>query len=521
MAEPCSFESNADPADQDELQYCVANFNHLCRLCLSNDRLVSIFSNVQGRNVYYVRHYVKFALDLLAIKINKHDTMPNFLCERCERNLYIIAKFKKKCDDSLRILRCVSGSIKAANKVEDSMVTDTTGRNRQRKRKYMKTKSPAAQQQEYIDILQKLPQGINVAKIKKDSTIDVVKEDKKNNQASNEPACNKQFHSSIEVHVLKEEVLPESEEQQEQHLIERPFDDLGDSDLGEFEQDDNWVPMVPGDTGTYRQESSAYHEDQTIALEEEEVVERDYEEVKLEWEQCEPTRKYSTRRTTREREEAEGVKASKAKIVCSVCGSMVNNIKTHMAIHSEVRPHQCEQCPKSFTSRHKLQSHTNSVHLRRRDFKCEVCGKAFLEKNNLKGHLRIHIGERKYRCDLCPKTFLFAGTLRCHKLTHTQEKTHACQVCGKLFLMRTTLNKHLRVHNDERPHRCDVCDKRFRTATHKVVHMRTHTGEKPLVCRICGMGFAQHKARSVHMKTKHLDQLMALNLIDEKGHLKV
>lgn len=86
--------------------------------------------------------------------------------------------------------------------------------------------------------------------------------------------------------------------------------------------------------------------------------------------------------------------------------------------------------------------------------------------------------------------------------------------------MRTTLNKHLYVHSNERPHKCDMCDKAFRTSTHKIVHMRTHTGERPLQCRICGLGFAHHKARSVHMKTKHAEELAALDMLDERGHLK-
>uniref|UniRef100_A0A182RLV2 C2H2-type domain-containing protein n=1 Tax=Anopheles funestus TaxID=62324 RepID=A0A182RLV2_ANOFN len=85
-------------------QYYADNFNRLCRLCLSQDGLVAIYYNVQGRNVYFIRNFVKLALDLLQIKINKHDALPAFLCVKCERNLKIITNFKRKCDESMKML---------------------------------------------------------------------------------------------------------------------------------------------------------------------------------------------------------------------------------------------------------------------------------------------------------------------------------------------------------------------------------------------------------------------------------
>lgn len=174
--------------------------------------------------------------------------------------------------------------------------------------------------------------------------------------------------------------------------------------LEDKDSDEDWCPDKPNQTGDEPNEQSA----------------KNAPEVKKE------RRKRGKNTTTALKGRSR--KLTKEKTICPVCGALVNNIKCHMVIHEEVRPHQCAECPKNFTSRNKLQSHINSVHLKKRDYKCEICGKAFLEKNNLKGHLRIHKGDRKYKCDLCPKTFLFAGTLRCHKLTHTQDKKHECQV---------------------------------------------------------------------------------------------
>ncbi|KFB53851.1 hypothetical protein ZHAS_00022291 [Anopheles sinensis] len=465
------------------LQFYADNFDRLCRLCLSTDQLVAIYSNVQGRNVYYVRNFVKFALDLLAVKINKHDKLPNFVCQRCERSLCIIFKFKQKCDRSLAILQRVQESMSKQKKVDAPEADDQEKPKLQRKRK----RRAVSKLVNCEEILKQLPAGINVGKVGKNGGVTVADkctvEQEPNMIIVEQTASISYFESGIEP------ALDQNEPEDPIHVGEQNIGVSSEQDHGNEQLDPGAIP----------------EEEQKIAppkIEEEqllELLEIDHHELETE------KNKSNGRR----------------RAVCPICGAMVNNVKSHLVVHSNVRPHQCDRCPKSFTTRNKLQSHTNSVHLRKRDFKCDVCGKAFLEKNNLKGHMRIHSGERNYTCDICGKSFLFAGTLRCHKLTHTQEKNHECQICGKLFLMRTTLNKHLNVHTDERPHKCDLCEKRFRTSTHKVVHMRTHTGEKPLGCYICEMSFAHHKARSVHMKTKHPEDLVKLGLIDDRGHLKV
>ncbi|XP_035892595.1 zinc finger protein 37 isoform X2 [Anopheles stephensi] len=452
-------------------KYYADNFNHLCRLCLSQERLVAIYYNVQGRNAYYIRNFVKLALDLLKIKINKHDALPNFLCEKCERNLNIITNFKRKCDESMKLLN----GIRESRSRRDQLDTPAKAKRRR--------KAPTKRvKQDCADILKKLPQEIHVEK----------KAVSQNREVG---------HDSTDIAASREL----TEELQNDRL------------LGSTKEDELLKETQPPEQ--LSNNLQAAHSDEEIEF----ITMDDYFEVQEETEYVIDTTHIIQRKGDPSGDGATAKETKKPlpkeKIVCSVCGTKVNNIKSHMVIHS-ARAHKCDQCPKSFTSRNKLQSHINGVHLRKRDFKCDICNKAFLEKNNLKGHLRIHSGERKYACNLCPKTFLFAGTLRCHMLTHTQEKRHECEVCGKLFLLRTTLNKHLRVHSDEKPHSCSVCAKRFRTTTHMVVHMRTHTGEKPLSCRICGMSFAHHKGRSVHMKTKHAQELVEQGLIDDKGHLK-
>uniref|UniRef100_A0A182WE82 Protein krueppel n=1 Tax=Anopheles minimus TaxID=112268 RepID=A0A182WE82_9DIPT len=458
-------------------QYYAENFNQLCRLCLSPNKLVAIYYNVQGRNVYYIRNFVKLALDLLKIKINKHDALPNFLCEKCERNLQIITNFKRKCDESMKTL----GQIRDTRTNRDECEPPHDAIHKRKRRR----KAPSKRfKQDCDDILKKLPQEIHVQK-KAVPIIQNLAKSGTNSDSKSVLPCEKDDKSLA----ANEHLKTETQDQQSAEISyeDHSADQLSNDEDTEYITTDQYYDVKEEIDGVTGATSNTQQRDHTT------------------------DRTPINKRTKKP--------PHKEQIVCSVCGTKVNNIKSHMVIHS-ARAHKCDQCPKSFTSRNKLQSHVNGVHLRKRDFKCDICHKAFLEKNNLKGHMRIHNGDRKYACNLCSKTFLFAGTLRCHMLTHTQEKRHECEVCGKLFLLRTTLNKHLRVHSGEKPHSCSVCERRFRTTTHMVVHMRTHTGEKPLSCRICGMSFAHHKGRSVHMKTKHPQELVELGLIDEKGHLK-
>uniref|UniRef100_A0A182SC82 ZAD domain-containing protein n=1 Tax=Anopheles maculatus TaxID=74869 RepID=A0A182SC82_9DIPT len=136
---------------QESKWQCYAdNFDHLCRLCLSQERLVAIYYNVQGRNVYYIRNFVKLALDMLKIKINKHDALPNFLCEKCERNLNIISNFKRKCDESMKLLNGIRDGRSGRDECERAK--DTPAKTKRRR------KAPTKRvKQDCADILKKVP----------------------------------------------------------------------------------------------------------------------------------------------------------------------------------------------------------------------------------------------------------------------------------------------------------------------------------------------------------------------------
>ncbi|KAM9856948.1 uncharacterized protein ACBR49_000616 [Aulostomus maculatus] len=80
-------------------------------------------------------------------------------------------------------------------------------------------------------------------------------------------------------------------------------------------------------------------------------------------------------------------------------------------------------------------------------FRCTVCNREFNRMENLKTHLRIHTGERPYTCSVCSKCFRHSGALTRHFRIHTGEKPYICGQCGKSFRNCGGLKFHQRTHS--------------------------------------------------------------------------
>ncbi|XP_040041807.2 uncharacterized protein LOC120824796 isoform X1 [Gasterosteus aculeatus] len=82
-------------------------------------------------------------------------------------------------------------------------------------------------------------------------------------------------------------------------------------------------------------------------------------------------------------------------------------------------------------------------------FRCTVCHREFNRMENLKTHLRIHTGERPYTCSVCSKCFRHSGALTRHFRIHTGEKPYVCGQCGKSFRNCGGLKFHQRSHSSQ------------------------------------------------------------------------
>ncbi|KAJ8254771.1 hypothetical protein GJAV_G00197180 [Gymnothorax javanicus] len=123
--------------------------------------------------------------------------------------------------------------------------------------------------------------------------------------------------------------------------------------------------------------------------------------------------------------------------VCKVCGEAFHQLGDLRRHHSQ------RHNPKPRNPRRQIFPPGRSP------YHCTQCGRDFNRMENLKTHLRIHTGERPYTCSVCGVRFRHSGALTRHFRIHTGEKPYACSQCGKTFRNCGGLRFHQRSHSRE------------------------------------------------------------------------
>ncbi|XP_036966439.1 zinc finger and SCAN domain-containing protein 12-like [Acanthopagrus latus] len=132
---------------------------------------------------------------------------------------------------------------------------------------------------------------------------------------------------------------------------------------------------------------------------------------------------------------------------CKFCGHTFH-LPSLLRRHSgqcQQKLQQCFQQPVAGSRRNRLQLYPPGCS----PFRCTVCNREFNRMENLKTHLRIHTGERPYTCSVCSKCFRHSGALTRHFRIHTGEKPYICGQCGKSFRNCGGLKFHQRSHSKQ------------------------------------------------------------------------
>ncbi|KRT79336.1 zinc finger protein, partial [Oryctes borbonicus] len=91
-------------------------------------------------------------------------------------------------------------------------------------------------------------------------------------------------------------------------------------------------------------------------------------------------------------------------------------------------------------------------------FKCELCPYASISARHLESHMLIHTDQKPYQCDQCDQSFRQKQLLKRHiNLYHNpsyvppppREKTHECPECHKAFRHKGNLIRHMAVHDPD------------------------------------------------------------------------
>ncbi|XP_076320483.1 uncharacterized protein LOC143230575 isoform X3 [Tachypleus tridentatus] len=183
------------------------------------------------------------------------------------------------------------------------------------------------------------------------------------------------------------------------------------------------------------------------------------------------------------------------------------------------RKYQCKMCPQIFIHKSAMQHHAREAHRGEvKPHQCQQCLKTFSSNHQLTQHLRVHTGEKPYKCSYCERRFKQLSHVQQHTRLHTGERPYKCHIleCGRAFIQLSNLQQHLRNHDNQverlksRPFHCNICGKGFVSesnlrAHHSKQHASLFGGPSSQSCPVCHKICMNGEALMDHMRVTHKD----------------
>ncbi|XP_056405965.1 zinc finger protein 335 isoform X3 [Hyla sarda] len=121
----------------------------------------------------------------------------------------------------------------------------------------------------------------------------------------------------------------------------------------------------------------------------------------------------------------------------------------------------CKICNSSFWGRAEMESHKRAHVEGDSRFKCPDCGNFFAETwAAVRDHMTLHSDLRPHRCNQCSFASRNKKDLSRHAMTHTNHRPHSCHLCGQRFNRKGHLKFHIeRLHtgaNVEQPQQTEL-----------------------------------------------------------------
>nr|AIM47939.1 ZNF646-like protein [Pantodon buchholzi] len=134
--------------------------------------------------------------------------------------------------------------------------------------------------------------------------------------------------------------------------------------------------------------------------------------------------------------------------ICENCGVMCsdyNDLESHQCMSMGKEGHICESGEMKVENHGSLRSSLERLDHGDRPHQCDQCGRSYRHPSSLINHKKSH-KTGVFRCFVCQKRFFNLLALKSHHRTHFDKKRHSCEKCGKAFKIQKQLINHLQSH---------------------------------------------------------------------------